>query len=389
MEGLDLPVIPAANSVVPPVPGVLGPTSSEAAAGGDTPKDKSEGAGLAAGLVGGKTKEAEVQPFLFSQGFPPVPAKLVGKILRLEFVDMAELLRDNIKAERRRGSQGESSSGSKHTRREIPDILSWLQCFGIYISVMASKFPERVPNMLAYQTTLVREARRCGGSGWMAYDTAFRQQAATDPHCDWSKLNNSLYPVTFMVQASGRGKCCPHCLESDHPGDKCALSPRPRQESRQRPRSPGLGWQAHGTGEGRREPRSEYQAAGKQKVRGGRQVDQRGGIKICYSFNDGECRFPNSCRYLHICQRCQATPRAGARRMARAGGSRQSEGRQPGRLGARRRQSDLLTRSSSDPQWTPHYQFLYVLCNICTRSIIHFRWPPCLAGQMSAWGRGD
>ena len=154
---------------------------------------------------------------------------------------MAELLRDNIEAERRRGPQGESSSGSKNTRREIPDILSWLQCFGIYISVMASKFPERVPNMLAYQTTLVREARRCGGNGWMAYDTAFRQQAATDPHCDWSKLNNSLYPVTFMAQASGRGKCCPHCLESDHPGDECALSPRPRQESRQRPQSPGLG----------------------------------------------------------------------------------------------------------------------------------------------------
>ena len=133
VESLDLPVIPAADSVVPPVSGVLGPTSSEAAAGGDTP--------------------AEVQPFLFSQGFPPVPAKLAGKILRLEFVDMAELLQDNIEVERRRGSQGESSSGSKHTSREIPDIFGWLQCFGIYISVMASKFPERVPNMLAYQTT--------------------------------------------------------------------------------------------------------------------------------------------------------------------------------------------------------------------------------------------
>ena len=84
--------------------------------------------------------------------------------------------------------------------------------------------------------------------------------------------------------------------------------------------------------------------------------------------------------------RQKTIPRAGARRMARAGGSWQSEGR---RLGARRRQSDLWTRSSSDPQWTPHYQSLYVLCNICTRSIIHFRWPPCLAGQMSAWGRGN
>lgn len=38
-------------------------------------------------------------------GFPPVPAKLVGTILCLEFVDMAELLRDNIEAERHRGMQ--------------------------------------------------------------------------------------------------------------------------------------------------------------------------------------------------------------------------------------------------------------------------------------------
>ena len=53
VEGLDLPVIPAADSVIPPVSGALGPTSSEAAAGGDTPKDKSEGAGLTAGPPSG------------------------------------------------------------------------------------------------------------------------------------------------------------------------------------------------------------------------------------------------------------------------------------------------------------------------------------------------
>ena len=152
-------------------------------------------------------KVQDTQPFVFSHGFPPVPAKLVAKILRLEFVDMAELLRDDIEAERRRGAQGEGSNNSKTPRREIPDILSWIQCFGIYVSVMVSKFPGRVPNMLAYQTTLVREARRCGGGGWLAYGTAFRQQAATDALCDWSKLNSSLYPVTLMAQASGKGKC--------------------------------------------------------------------------------------------------------------------------------------------------------------------------------------
>ena len=106
----------------------------------------------------GRGKEEEYQPFLFSDGFPPVPAKLVGKILRLEFVDMAELLRDNIETERRQGRQREAAGvpAKQQQRREVPDILSWIQCFGIYVSVVASKFPERVSRMLAYQTTPVR-----------------------------------------------------------------------------------------------------------------------------------------------------------------------------------------------------------------------------------------
>ena len=177
--------------------------------GVDTARDKWETGEILSNSSAGRGKEEEYQPFLFSDGFPPVPAKLVGKFLRLEFVDMTELLRNNIEAKRRQGRQRETTGvpAKQQHRREIPDILSWIQCFGtyMYVSVVASKFPERVSGMLAYQTTLVREARRCGGGGWAAYDMAFRQQAATDKECDWSKLNSSLYPVTFMAQATQQG----------------------------------------------------------------------------------------------------------------------------------------------------------------------------------------
>ena len=57
-----------------------------------------------------------------------------------------------------------------------PDLLSWVQCFGLYAVVMVSKYPERVVHLLAYQTLIIREARRCGGRGWLSYDTIFRQQ---------------------------------------------------------------------------------------------------------------------------------------------------------------------------------------------------------------------
>ena len=41
-------------------------------------------------------------PFVLSEALPSVPAKLVQCILKAEYVDMADLLRDNIKEERRR-----------------------------------------------------------------------------------------------------------------------------------------------------------------------------------------------------------------------------------------------------------------------------------------------
>lgn len=57
----------------------------------------------------GESKKDDAHP-CFSEGFPPVPVKLMANILRLEFVDMAELLRDNIEAHRRKAAQSESGS---------------------------------------------------------------------------------------------------------------------------------------------------------------------------------------------------------------------------------------------------------------------------------------
>ena len=59
-----------------------------------------------------------------------MPAKLVAKIYRDEFVDMADLLRDNLEAQRQ-GDLPEAMSSSmepKCSRREVPDLLSWVQC---------------------------------------------------------------------------------------------------------------------------------------------------------------------------------------------------------------------------------------------------------------------
>lgn len=114
----------------------------------------------------------ETTQFSMGDCLPPVPAKVVEKILRGQFIDMAELLRDKMEVERRRSKleSASASASARPARREVPDLLSWVQCFGVFASVIASKYPERTTQLLAYQATIICEARRCGRGGWQGYD---------------------------------------------------------------------------------------------------------------------------------------------------------------------------------------------------------------------------
>ena len=139
----------------------------------------------AAGNGPSSSQADENLPFLLGEGLAPVPAQLVAKILKGDYVDMAELLRDKLEAHRRGwlldSSVADSCPTPKWQRREIPDLLSWVQCFGSYMGVVNSRYPEKIKQLLAYQTLIVREVRRCGSRGWLAYDSMFRQQAAGNP----------------------------------------------------------------------------------------------------------------------------------------------------------------------------------------------------------------
>ena len=82
-----------------------------------------------------------------------------------DYVDMAELLRDNIEADRRRvtDSSAAGPSTSQAHRREVPDFLS---CFGVFVGIVVTHKPEELRQLMAYQTLMIREAWRCGGDGW-------------------------------------------------------------------------------------------------------------------------------------------------------------------------------------------------------------------------------
>lgn len=244
--------------------------------------------------AGGTEPQSTIKPFILSEGLPPVPHKLAARILKGEFIDMAELLRDNLEAQRRTSAAAQitaTAPPAPKSRREIPDLMSWVQCFGTYIAVVTSKFPHRIKELLAYQTLIIREARRCGGRGWLAYDSHFRQQVVGDESADWSRLNPSLYAVTFITQGDrDKSKSCSVCLESDHTEEQCALYSPPTKSLVSYRQAAG----DRGPGESR-----------------GAQALSRGkgsGRLACFAWNQGDCRFP-ACKYRHICVRCSGDHR--------------------------------------------------------------------------------
>lgn len=250
-------------------------------------------------VAGTKEGESQDAPFIIGEALPVVPGKLVRKIVRGEFVDMAELLKDNLEMERRRLAGGESWQGQRPSRREVPDFESWLQCFSAYAAVVGSRYPQKCRELWAYQAMMISEHRKCGGRGWLLYDSAFRQQIASLESTDFSKINQGLYSTTFLAYG-GRGQFCARCMMSDHSQDDCALHPSrtlPMVQFRD----------AMMAGPSRRE---EVEPRRKPRSRG-----------ACYAFNDGKCSSPY-CRFEHICSRCGGNHRKSAcRARARDGPS--------------------------------------------------------------------
>lgn len=241
-------------------------------------KDDSMGKSTSAAVPkeGNKDESPAETQFSLSKALPVVPAKLVRKILKGEYVDMAELLKDNMEVERRRlgGDASAAPFPSRASRREVPDLLSWVQCFSLYAGVVTSRYPEKIKELLAYQATIVAEARRCGGRGWLLYDTAFRQNITSLEETDFSHLEQSIYATTFLAYSTGKTKSCPDCMMSDHSREECALHPN-------------RAWPVVQM----REPDKE----------GARR--KRGRVGPCYAWNEGKCTY-SQCRYEHVCSRC-------------------------------------------------------------------------------------
>ena len=204
-------------------------------------------------------------------GFTAIPAKLIRRIWALEYVEMWELLPETWRQD---AAQVECCHAKRPKRGLITDIALWSECFAALAAALATRYPQKAPQFLAYLRTIVRASRNFEGTAWASYDAAYRRQAANSRSLDWATSDPALYNEAFTGRAKAIPRC-QFCLSDTHQSRDCMFAP----EDQKRYGQPSAPW------------------------RGASSVPV---AQICRLFNrpgGSQCRF-KLCRYAHLCARC-------------------------------------------------------------------------------------
>ena len=106
------------------------------------------------------------------------------------------------------------------TKKLIPDLATWVQCFSLYAAVVVSKEPERAKNLLAYMSLIAKCSMKYRWPSWAVYDLNFRQEAAETGLKDWSKVDPSTYTQCFTGATINQENWCRRCHSID---DSCPI----------------------------------------------------------------------------------------------------------------------------------------------------------------------
>ena len=151
------------------------------------------------------TLPTQNKAFAISPGYVPVPYKLVAKITGGQFIDLADLLLDNIQAqeiEPQAFLEGKLAvAGSKKRIVEIENIVTLIEAFTIFSMILRNAFPARCRDLNQCKLLIIQTAKRFPGKSWLNYDIAFRKDMTATGSTDWSRMNTDLF--NFHTRSPG------------------------------------------------------------------------------------------------------------------------------------------------------------------------------------------
>ena len=77
----------------------------------------------------------------------------------------------------------------------MPDLQTWMQCFSVYASVFALKYPQHIPELLAYSRDIMRASGQFKWPFYVIYNIYYCRHMADISQHDWSKINPSIHSV--------------------------------------------------------------------------------------------------------------------------------------------------------------------------------------------------
>ncbi len=243
------------------------------------------------GETGGKSPsgiEGSQQLVATSPGLPALPNKMV---VANRYVDFTEL--PPAKGKGRSVSQGMEgqvvviqATDLMQSRRIIPDLATWSQCFALYVAIVAKHHPHRVQELMAYQSMIAKASLKYKWPAWVVYDQNFRAEVAGKADQSWAKVDPSIYAQCFTGQSISAENWCSRCQSLDHTALSCPYRPRKRP------------WSAVSG-----PPGQQNWSARSDQHQGGGRPDQ---LQACIKYNkfNGDCRFGKQCRFRHVCSSC-------------------------------------------------------------------------------------
>lgn len=116
---------------------------------------------------------------------------------------------------------GHASTNDQATEILKRDILTWLDCYMLYVSIIGTVCPGRISSLTSYSRVILwiyKESKDV--TAWWRYDKAYRRIASSQGETDWSYIDEEVFAGATSAKYRETLNC-EDCLTLQHPSGKC------------------------------------------------------------------------------------------------------------------------------------------------------------------------